>query len=565
MQFSTFAKYLDRLEKTSSRIEITKILAALFAESSKDEIDKVVNLSLGQLAPTYESVIFNIAERVMINVLARAYKKDKSEVVNLYKKEGDIGNVAEKLAKKKKNSISVTEVYSKLFKIANDNGEGSQERKVAKTAELISSLDSLSARFLARIPVGHLRLGFSEKTIIDALSWMEKGDKTDKTRLERAYEVKPNIGLLVRLVKEKGIDKAIENPIPEFGIPISPMLAQRLKNPDEMIKKMKKVAIEPKLDGLRLQIHFKKGKEACAFTRNLNEISWMFPELDDLGKEIKAQEIILDSEAIGLDETEKTMANFQTTMTRRRKYEIEERRTKVPIKFYLFDVLLVDGKNMMAKDYLERRKALQKAIKGGKFLRVIESEISQSADKIREENKKKRSEGYEGIMLKKVESGYIPGRTGWRWVKMKESESSAGKLADTVDLIVMGYTAGRGKRAGFGIGQFLVGVRDGDRVKTTTKVGTGLTDEQFKELAKRLKSLEVSKKPKEYEVNKPLEPDYWVTPSVVVEIAADDITKSPTHTAGIALRFPRLISFRGDKSPKEATTLSELEKLAKLQ
>jgi DNA ligase 1 len=168
-------------------------------------------------------------------------------------------------------------------------------------------------------------------------------------------------------------------------------------------------------------------------------------------------------------------------------------------------------------------------------------------------------------MVKRYDSAYVPGRTGWRWVKMKEAEEALGKLSDTVDCVVMGYTAGRGKRASFGLGQFLVGVKDGEKIKTVTKVGTGLTDEQFRELKKRLLGSELTEMPKEYEVHKLLEPDFWVNPEVVVEIAADDITKSPTHTAGLALRFPRLVKFRDDKSPDQATTVEEVKKLFKLQ
>ena len=129
----------------------------------------------------------------------------------------------------------------------------------------------------------------------------------------------------------------------------------------------------------------------------------------------------------------------------------------------------------------------------------------------------------------------------------------------------MGYTQGRGKRVSFGVGQFLVGVKDGDKIKTTSKIGTGLTDEEFRKIERRLKKLRTKNKPKEYEAHKNYTPDYWVTPSLVVEIAADEITKSPTHTAGIALRFPRLVRFRDDRSPNDATTLKELKRLFDLQ
>jgi DNA ligase-1 len=148
---------------------------------------------------------------------------------------------------------------------------------------------------------------------------------------------------------------------------------------------------------------------------------------------------------------------------------------------------------------------------------------------------------------------------------MKEEEESVGKLSDTIDCVIMGYTSGQGKRASFGIGQFLVGIKEGDSIKTLTKVGTGLTDDQFKELALRLKPLVVSEKPKEYEVHADLAPDYWVKPEVVVELAGDDLTISPKHTAGYALRFPRLVTFRDDKDVSGITTHKELKKIFELQ
>src|SRR5207249_2560257 len=154
-------------------------------------------------------------------------------------------------------SLSVSAVYAKLLQAAKEGGEGSQERRVTKIAELLSALDPLSAKFVSRIPVGKLRLGFSDKTIIDALSVMEVGDKSAKTKLQKAFEVLPDIGLLAKNVKQNGIAKSTSNPKPVLGIPVSPMLAQRLTSTTDMIKKMEKVAVEPKFDGLRIQIHFK--------------------------------------------------------------------------------------------------------------------------------------------------------------------------------------------------------------------------------------------------------------------------------------------------------------------
>lgn len=567
MKFLEVAKYFEELEKTTSRLKITDILSDLFKKTQMSEIDKVIYLSLGILAPSYKGIVFNLADQMILRAISNAYNIKIEKTKEFYKRLGDLGLVAEKLNNESKiqsyEDLSVNEVYEKLLDAAKESGEGSQERRVNKIAEILKSVDPLSAKFIARIPVGRLRLGFSDKTIIDALAIAKFGDRSKKARLTKAYEVMPDIGqLALRLSKQ---------PKPVLGIPVYPMLAQRLNSQNEMIEKMQEVGIEPKFDGLRVQIHFKRDGKFHAFTRNLHDISLMFPELARLGDYLKADEVILDSEGIGIDEKTKKILDFQTIMTRRRKHEIEETAKSIPANFYCFDILYKDGESLMEKGYLERRKILRETVRslpaqaGDSLLRVDEEITTKDPQMIKEFYEKKIKEGMEGIMVKKADSSYVPGRTGWRWVKMKQSETAEGKLSDTVDCIVMGYTAGKGKRVGFGLGQFLVGVKDGEQIKTVTKVGTGLTDEQFRELKTRLEKLVVKEKPKEYEVNKILEPDFWVTPQIVVEIAADDITKSPNHSAGLALRFPRLVRFRDDKSINEATTLKEVKKLYGLQ
>jgi len=567
MKFSDLSLYLKKLEDTSSRLEITRLLSELFKVSDKKEIEKTVYLILGSLGPSYRNIVFNIAERMMIQILADAYKKDKEKVKEMYKKEGDLGSLAEMFSENRVGLLTVSEVYDFLLDIADEKGEKSQERKIKKTSLLLSKLDPLSSRYVARIFVGKLRLGFSDRTIIDALSWMEKGDKSLSKKLEKAYFVLPDVGGLAKAVKEKGIEGSVKDISPSIGVPVLPMLAQRLKSPKEMIEKMGTVSIEPKFDGLRIQIHFRSGKGGfiMAFTRNMNETSWMFPELKKIEKQILADEVILDTEAVGVDEKRKSLVNFQSTMTRRRKHDIERIAGKVSIKFYAFDVLYKNGKSLMNESYLQRREILEDIIKNGDVLKVVENRISDDFIVIEKEMKRELSEGLEGIIVKRANSRYVPGRTGWRWVKMKEGEKAKAKLADTLDCVVMGYYRGRGKRAEFGLGGFLVGVLDKGKFTSLTKIGTGLTDLQFRELKKRLSELESKTKPKEYgKVEKNLIPDVWVQPSLVVEIAADEITVSPTHSSGYALRFPRLVKLRDDKSKDQATTKKEIVRLFEL-
>lgn len=564
MKFKEFSHYLKRLEATPSRNEITRILVELLQELDSEEIKPGTYLALGGLRPLYDSLEFNLAEKQLAKSLALAFDHDPEAITKLYRREGDLGSVAQILAGKQLGKgLDLVSVYDQLLALAKDQGAGSQERKIAALAELLRSVDALSARYVSRIVLGRLRLGFSDKTVLDALSVLEAGDKSAKKKLERSYQASPDIGLLVEEVKKHGL-KAAEKVRVTLGIPLMPMLCQRLKSPVEMIKKMGRVAVEPKFDGTRVQLHFQRtGKEwqVKTYTRNLEESSAMFPELKAIASHLNCQEAVLDCEAVGYDPKTSKILSFQLTITRKRKHGIEEAAKSVPLRFYLFDCMYLDGKSLLDLPYEERRQKLKAVVKKDGLFVVDDYHVTDRPEDITRLHKEMLDRGLEGAIIKKIDSQYIPGRTGWLWVKMKEVESSQAKLSDTIDAIVMGYYPGRGKRVQFGLGAFLVGVPKGNKIVTLAKVGTGLSDELFRDLKQRLDKLVTAKMPEEYEIHKNLMPEVLVIPDLVVEVAADEVTKSPNHTAGLALRFPRLIKFRDDKSPKQATTLAEIKKL----
>jgi len=555
MLFSKFSLYLKRLEETPSRLEITAILKELFKEASQSDVKEATYLSLGMLAPNYESILLNLAEKMVLRSISIAYEKDLEEVTKLYKQLGDVGDVAGKLStlnsQQSINRMTISDVYSRLVEIAKDGGEGSQDRKIEKFADLIKVLDPLSARFVSRIPVGKLRLGFSEKTILDAL---EVGDES--------YNIRPDIGYIAEMAKGKKLNSVS----PMIGVPVVPMLAARLNSTTEMIAKMGEVSVEPKFDGLRIFVHYRrKDNFIRIFTRNMNAIDInTFPELLEVGKYIKADEVILDTEAVGLDPKRQMFVDFQKTVSRRRKHEIEKNSEEIPLQFQVFDMLVINNRSLINEIYTERRKLVEETVINGNLLRVDEHTITKDPEVIRKLHEKYLKMGLEGVVVKKTNGKYVSGRTGWNWVKMKEEEGSQGRLSDTLDCIVMGYFVGKGKRAQFGLGKILVGIKDGDNILTLTKVGTGLTEDMLVQIRKRLDKLESKVKPKEYEAIKDLIPDVWAIPSLVVEVTADSISKSTKHSLGLSLRFPRFLRIREDKGPNEATTLQELKDIAKI-
>ncbi len=591
MKFRDLALYFERIESVSARNEKTVILAEILKESSEDEIDKLVYLALGGLRPAFDRLEFNLAEKMIVRGIAQSVGKTTQEVEVHYQKMGDLGAmiVALKNEAQQKNlsELRVDEVYLTLEGIAQDHGSGSQERKVSTLAKLLKLVDSQSAKYIVRIVAGKLRLGFSDKTVLDALSYMQSGNKEFSDLLDRGYQIRPDIGVLAKQVKQKGVEAAVASMDIALGTPIVPALAQRLKTASEMIEKMGRVYVEPKFDGTRVQIHFGRtlpSRDSSTdqtsnqgglfaventpqfyvrtFTRNLDESSDMFPELQHIESQIKAETVILDSEAVGYDPKTNKLVPFQLTITRKRKHGIADAQESVPLRFFVFDIMYLNGKSLIHLPLSERRDILKKTIQGGEILQVDQHLETNSPDELRAYHKQQLEAGLEGALVKQMSGEYMPGRTGFNWVKFKEAEDSRAKLSDTIDGVIMGYYSGKGKRSTFGLGAFLIGIKFGEKIVTLAKVGTGISDKQFGELFERLKASTTEKRDDRYVVPKILEPDVWVAPNIVVEVAADEITVSPTHTAGYALRFPRLVKFRDDKSSEEITTLDEIESMA---
>ena len=500
MLFKDFAGYLEKLEKISSRLEITKVLAELIEKMSVEETDKGIYLTLGQLGPDFDNKEFNMAIKMVLRSVVEGTGVSANEIERKYKDLGDVGLMVEVLDFKRIMAVkySVNEIFEKLKIIADEGGGGSQERKVARLSELLLTASSLERKYVARMVIGKLRLGFSEKTVFDALSQMTSGGKTLRKELDKAFQIYPDPGYITKVVKEKGMS-GLKNVKVKTGVPVVPALCQRLDNYQEIVDKMGVVAVERKYDGTRVQIHFnKKTNEVRTYTRNLEESSPMFPELQNMKEWIKADEVILDCEAVGYERKTNKVLPFQITITRKRKHDVAETAKSIPLRFFVFDILSLNGKSQLDKPYFERRKLLAEIIKRNGTLVTDEYYKTNDPAEVQKMHDIFLREGFEGAVIKMWKGEYLPGRQGWNWVKIKEAEGTSGKLSDTLDLVILGYYLGRGKRAGFGIGAFLVGLRKGNAWVSIAKVGTGLTDEEFRELKKKLDKLEIKEKPSNY-------------------------------------------------------------------
>ncbi len=586
MFFSELAKYFEKIEKNSSRLEITRILSELFKSLNAQEIGKVVYLLQGKVGPAYEGIDFGMAERTIIKSAMSALNIDRSYFEKEFKKNGDLGQTVENFKKLytsfEEKDMEVLVVFDFFYRLATASGNGSQEIKVSLLSQLIRQLDPLSGRYLVRLPTGIIRLGFSDMTILDAYSWMLKGDKSLRTVIETAYHVRPDLGFIGKTLKEKGINglKKIE---PKVFTPIIMMKAERMSSAAAIIKQIGKCLVEPKFDGFRLQVHYlgsdPKGTDPTGtdlpkvklFSRSLEDVTFMYPDIAAGAKrEIKAKELIIEGEAIGYNPKTGEFLPFQETVQRKRKYDIGKKAIEVPLKLFAFELLYLNGKNFIKLPFIERRRTLEQVTIKNKDIskQIIVVDHQEEVDK---ENRLEEifdqaiDKKLEGVIAKKIDGIYQPGARGWNWIKYKRSYSS--KIDDTIDCLVMGYDYGKGKRTDFGMGAFLVGVYDNNKDKfvTVAKIGTGLTDDEWRFLKIKSQISKIKDKPINYFVDKAMNCDVWILPAIVVEIRADEITRSPTHTAGLALRFPRLEKFRDDKSPQEVTLLNELEKMYKCQ
>lgn len=589
-RFSTFSKALQELEELSSRLDMTERLAALFLQLEQDELAPASYLMQGSLVPPYRSLEFQLSTKMLLRAIARVPNTfveettlslfgnedsfaAETEVSRRYKTTGDLGEVVAGWMKVHDQQLSLLDVYRALESIARLSGVGSQEAKIAAVVALLSSVDTVSAKFIVRIILGKVRLGFSAMTMLDALSWAVMGDKSHHGLLEDAYQKSADIGLLARTYLSD-VEKSKTDPTHVLatysvtvGIPVVPALCHRLNSAQEIIDKMGEVIAEPKYDGLRVQIHFKRsgfsdGSVVRAYTRNLDEVTHMFPELLELPKLVKEDELIFDSEAIGYNPETHELLPFQETITRKRKHKVGEVSQKVPIKFFVFDILFRGNAGIIEKKLRDRKDVLKDVLSENRTFECATYITTSDPKILREYHEDLLAKGLEGAVIKKVDSNYQSGRKGWKWVKIKEEEGTSGKLKDTLDVVVMGYYAGRGKRSQFGIGALLVGVLDDkEMVRTIAKIGTGLSEQRLQDLKKVCDERVAEVKPPVYIVDASLLPDVWVSPSLVVEVAADEITRSPNHTAKVALRFPRLVGVRTDKNWTDATTMDELQSL----
>jgi DNA ligase 1 len=565
MRFDELAEDLDQLEATTKRTDLVRILSEIYARSSQDEIEPLTYLVQGRLAPFFVPIEIGLGERLLLNAIGIADRRDKEEVQATYRRTGDLGVTAFELALDRpadQPSPTVTDTHRRLLQVAETGGAGSLQSKLDQFSSLLAEMGPAAAKHLVRITSGRMRLGIGDPTVLDALSFATRGDRSLRPVLEGAYNRTSDLGLIARTLSVEG-EEAVAALEVRVGRPLRSQLAERLPGPEAVVAKLGRMGVQPKYDGFRVQIHV-DGGDARIFSRNLENMTAMFPELVAAAVRLPVDSVILDGEAIAYDPESEEYLPFQQTMGRRRKQGIDEFAQRAPLRAFVFDSMYRDGDDLTPRPYEERLATVDEVVAGSDTLLAAPLVVTDSVEVLTRELLDNISRGLEGVVAKRMDSPYQAGARNFNWVKLKRNTS--GQLNDTIDVVLLGYYRGKGRRAEFGAGALLAGVYDAERddFPTISKIGTGLSDIGWRELYERLQPLEEEQRPAR--VRSLLTPDTWLRPEVVVEVLADEITPSPRHTAGmtderagLALRFPRIVSFRSaDRRAEDATTVAEV-------
>jgi DNA ligase 1 len=572
VQYEIVAEAYRDLEQASGRLALIDRLAALLAQTPTELLPTVCYLCQGLIAPEFAGVDLGLAEKLAVRAVVTATGASPEQVKITLRETGDLGQAAEQLlagtAADRPASLQVASVVDTLHQIAQAEGQGSQGRKLDLLAGLLTQATPLEARYLLRVVTRGLRLGIGTPTILDALAQVYTGSRAARSVLERAYNICCDLGLVASTLAGGGL-AAVEQLQVRPGNPVRPMLAQRLSDAAEILAKLGgQCAAEYKYDGVRVQAHRAADGRIELFTRGLERIGNQFPDVVDvLEAGLGPREAIIEGELVAFDPAAGELRPFQEVMFRRRKHGITEAIRDVPVSLFCFELLYADGEDLTRMPYPQRRAMLAEAITASDRLRLTTATEVTTPTALDAVFEQAVTDGCEGLLCKSVSptASYQAGARGWLWIKLKRDYRT--ELADTVDLVVVGAFAGRGRRRG-AYGALLLAAYepDADMFRTVGKCGTGFSDAEIAALPARLAPLARPERPARVDARQPA--DVWFEPGLVLEVLSAELTLSPNHTAGwgqikedagLSMRFPRFTGrWRDDKTAQDATTTQEL-------
>jgi DNA ligase 1 len=578
MDYETVALAYADLEQATGRLALIARMGELLRATPDEELPTVCYLGQGLIAPEFAGIDLGVAEKLAVRAVSTAVRRPVEDVTAAVRDVGDLGQVTEQLVADLgpatgagRAALRVGEVRDTLLEIARAEGTGSQGRKLDLLAGLIGRATPLEARYLLRLVTGSLRLGIGTPTILDALAEVHAGGRKQRPVLERAYNICCDLGLVAATLVTGGLD-AVQALQVRAGNPVRVMLAQRLSVAEEILAKLGgRCTAEYKYDGMRVQAHRTADGEIELFTRRQERVRAQFPDVIELLQAgLGPREAILEGEVVAYDAAASELRPFGEVMFRRRKHGIAEAARDVPVGLFCFELLHAEGEDLTMLPYAERRARLAEALTLSDRLRLTTAAEVDTAVALDAAFEQAVADGAEGLVCKAMgaDSVYRAGARGWSWIKLKRDYRT--ELADTVDLVVVGAYAGRGRRTGT-YGAVLLAAYDPDAelYRTVGRCGAGFSDADLAVLPERLAPFRRADRHPRIDSRVPA--DVWFEPGVVLEVLSAELTVSPNHTAGwgqlednrgLAMRFPRFTGrWRDDKEPQDATTTDQLVQL----
>ncbi|MFC7215811.1 ATP-dependent DNA ligase LigA [Saliphagus sp. GCM10025334] len=594
MDFATFADHAATIEAEPADLETVAHVRSLL-EAAGPDLEVVARFVQGRVFPAWDARKLDIGPRTCYESIARAAGTNvgPDDVETAVAEVGEIGAVAASYefggqrglgafgggggsgGSGGQDELAVAEVDDTLTELAETDGSGSHDAKVDLLFSLFNRCAADEARYLARLVLSEMRIGVGEGTVRDAIA-EAFGVPTD--RVERALQVSNDYGRVAVVARDEGLE-GLDALTLEVGRPVQAMLAQAGSVTDAL-EAWDEAAVEWKYDGARVQLHYAPdGVETTGasdgisvderpatrvFSRNMEDVTDALPEVVEFAEATLEVPTILDGEVVAVDDDGNPLP-FQEVLRRfRRKHDVAKAREDVAVRPVFFDCLHADSEDLLDVPLTARHERLE-AVLSSEDAAETETGASEAPedespeglsllwltddpDEIESIDADALEAGHEGIMLKDPDSTYSPGRRGKHWLKRKPD-------IETLDCVVTGAEWGEGRRGTF-LGTFLLSVRATDAsgdgaFETIGKVATGITDETLAELTERLEPYIRAEDGKDVDLE----------PAVVFEVGYEEIQTSPTYSSGYALRFPRFLGIREDKTPSEADSLERVERL----
>lgn len=550
--FKALAEVCEKLEGTRKRLLKLDIVADFLKNLEAHEVEPAVSMLLGRPFPKWSQQTLEVSWATLSEIIRRITGVDWNVFSKTFNETGDIGSATKTVFEESKlkrqatlfdRTLTITEVRRDLDAIAETSGYGSREKKERLIEALFSLASPLEAKYLVKIFLGDTRTGFHEGLMEQAIS---KAFEIPLEDVQRASMTVGDVGDVAATAKLEGKEGLHRIRFKVFR-PVVLMLAQTADNVADVLKEHDgETAFEYKLDGARVQIH-KFGDKVRIFSRRLTDVTASLPEITDIvRRNVKAHETILEGEVIATDTTGNPVP-FQHLMRRfKRVHAIEDTAEKIPVKLYLFDVLYLNGESLVALSYLRRRQILADNAGEIPLTKQLITDKAETAEQFLEEA---MDAGHEGLMAKKPDSPYTPGIRGKRWLKIKP-------VLDPLDLVIVSAEYGYGRRHDW-ISDYYLAARDVETGEflIVGKTFKGLTDAEMIEMTRQLKELTVREEHRRV----------FVVSKIVVEVAYNEIQKSPKYKSGMALRFARITRVRNDKTPEEADTIQRVREIYERQ